>query len=228
MVCHGSNGHWASVDVEVGESFESSGIREVLSPTGTPKLREALRTIIPAKMPVSLFAGVASPYLLRVVNRRDPSRRPPVGYSHVILLWQAELEFDEAFANEPAPLTIQQAEWASTGVVLGPAHALAWFEDLFRELTVAMSALMSDRAIRDRLVQSGETDFLNLRYAALLTRHLGLQSELPEILDRAQLASAIFESTQAAGESPERNDRDSNMIMWTHERFMRFLDSATP
>ena len=180
-------------------------------------------------MPVSLFAGVASPYLLRVVNRRDPSRRPPVGYSHVILLWQAELEYDDAFAKEPAPLTIQQAEWVSTGIVLGPAHAVAWFQYLFRQLTVAMSALMSERAIRDRLVQSGETDFLNLRYAALLTRHLGLQSELPEILDRAHRASAMFESVQAAGESPaERDDRDSNMIMWTHERFIRFLASAPP
>lgn len=222
LIYQAADGPWGRVHIDVEQGDSSDWLR-----AGKAKLLGSVRE---ARTPIRLTAGASSPYLLRIVNRLDPAKPPPVGYLHTWLLWQVRIEYGSRAHSETPPLAVPQPIWAEPGVILGPDTALTWFNDLFRTLVPAVTVLCSERAIRDRLVATaGTTDFLSLRYAALLTRHLGLGGELPGIVERAASASTAFDAFQAqAGGQVVRDDNDPNMMMWTHDRFVRFLSSAPP
>lgn len=207
LVYHADDGHWGRINFDVG-----------------PANGEDDKT----QTPIELTAGAASPYLLRVVNRLDPARQPSVHYLHASLLWQVEIEYQSQATVEAPPMTLPQPLWARTGIVLGPDTATTWFSNMLRLVVPAVVRLCTDHAIRDHLLaNASETDFLSLRYSALLTRHMRYDVELPAIVQRAAIACQAFDAVQAPpGGEVERSDSDPNMLMWTHEKFVRFLAAA--
>jgi hypothetical protein len=139
---------------------------------------------------------------------------------------QIELHYDDHAIEAPLPLDLPQPDWAETGIILGPAVASDWLAELFRRLMHDIEHLASDRAIRDYLLQTAvETDYVSIRDAALLTKHLGHLDELPSLLDREREA---LEAVRALRGHLEHNDRDTNMVMWSPRRFAEFLDAAPP
>lgn len=180
---------------------------------------------------VRLTAGALSAYLMQVVNALDPDRPPPPTFvaAHVQILWDFELGFGPAWTTPPLPLALPQPPYAQSGIVLGEATAAPWLAHAFDLLAAELEPLCSDLAIRDRLLRvAGARDFIDLRYAALLTRHLGRLDELEEILERARLArQASMDDLRSMGLEAKDRDRSTRYPQdWSHARFLKFLDAA--
>ena len=206
---HGPNGHWAQVNFKPGSYFDGR--------LGT------YRSVI------WIFAGTLSPFLMRVVNKLDPEKPPPPQYlaAHTQVAWQVEFEYlTDGESDSPRPLTLPLAPYERLGVRLGPGTAPGWLDDALRVLMARCEELASDIAIRDWLTQRPK-HVLQLRYAALLTRHLKRESELPTILDMAQRAKAEQDDwwRRQGREPPNYDRRKYHMDHWSHERFMRFLST---
>jgi len=225
---HGSQGHWSRFDIRIESSDSVSPYLKTLASRMGRLEQLAAESIARAPTSVRLHAGVASPYLLRVVNRLDADRLPRSGYEHAILLNQVGLRFAQRASSRPRSLSIPEAPLSESEIVLGPMSVTDWFRDAVDLLVPRLVELESDQAVLHHLLtNAGPTDDLSLRYAALIARHLGLTNELPAILDRAAEAAGSADAGLLSVHGRQfRNDRDPNMLMWTHARFMRFLESA--
>jgi hypothetical protein len=163
------------------------------------------------------YAGTVSAYLMQVVNGLDPEKVPPLAFvgAHTRILWQAQIRFDPEASDPPSPLTLPQPSNQDIGIVLGPTTAAAWLAAAFAEVVPRVDGLCSDLAIRDWLLDhAGLTGTFDLRYAALLTRHL---AEVER--DRWWRAQGI---------EPIKQDRSTRYPQsWSHRRFLRFFE-ATP
>lgn len=177
-----------------------------------------------------MTAGATSRYLSAVLGQADPDK-PPSRHSPVHLSLLAPYGFaftPDRAAPAPPPLELPWQSSESSGVVLTPATAGGWFRTTLSMLADELRKCSDDLAMRDRLIATAnEFNDESLRYAALLTRHLGRDRELPEILERASAArDALDQSSLAAGLSPEPRDRSRQLVDWSHRRFVRFLDTA--
>ncbi len=178
-----------------------------------------------------LYAGTVSAYLMKVVNQLDPEKVPPPAFvgAHTRVLWQAQIRFDPAASEPPPPLTLPQPSNQEIGVVLGRTTASDWLAAAFAEVVPSVEGLCSDLAIRDWLLDdAGPTGTFDLRYAALLTRHLGLDDEVDAILRRAEAAEVERDRWwRAQGIEPIKQDRSTRYPQsWSHRRFLRFFEAA--
>jgi hypothetical protein len=199
LTLHAKSGHWADVTID----FRA----------GAP----------PA--PIFLFADVSSPYLMRTYEHLDPDRRPPrFSGGHVSLLWQVWIDYDPASTKEPKTLKIPKRHYAKPGIVIGATTAGPWLEATLSRLAETMEGLCSDRAIRDWLLEFETRNPRALRYAALLTRHLGDNDHLPAVLEQTRIATDAHDARMMA-KPPRvpRNDRGKDPRFWSHKRFLRFL-----
>ena len=201
VVFEAPSGHWADIKIDVG--------------TG------------PAPVTFFLFAGVGSPYLLRV-NGGDgvrPRRSTP---AHLLLLWQVVINYDPEAAGEPRRLAIPQRPYAMTGIVLGRASGQGWLTQLVERLATTMESLCSDRAMRDWLIEHGGSAVGPLRDAVLLSRGLGDLDRQSNLLERTRRETEASRARLMAQDPLHRtNDRGRDPLFWSHDRFMRFVNELT-
>jgi hypothetical protein len=210
LVCHTESGHWGHVVFRQAQMERRPGF-----PSG------ALVT--------HLTAGAISPYLFEHVNRKDPTRPPPAGWEalHAMTGHQNQVSFsvesDLAELSWDPDLTTGQRN-TTTWPVLGPESTGPWLAGVFEDLVPKTEAMCSDAAIRayqlqqaDRLERDGHTAVGALRDAVLLTWHLGLDGELPALLERAQAA-------RAASPLPTSPRGSRNTMQWSHKAFVAFLN----
>jgi hypothetical protein len=177
-------------------------------------------------LPFFLFASVSSPYLLRTFEHLDPERRPRrLSGGHASLLWHVWIDYDPASTKRPKPLKFPQRSGAEPGIVIGATTAGAWLEDTLGRLANTMEGLCSDRAIRDWLLEFKSANRRALRYAALLTRHIGDVDRLPDVLEQTRMATEAHDAAiMAKPLRVPRNDRGKDSRFWSHTRFLRYLD----
>jgi hypothetical protein len=197
MVFDAPSGHWADIMIDIG--------------TG------------PAPVESFLFAEVGSPYLLRAYG--SDGRRPRTfGSGHLLLLWQVSVGYDPASAALLKRLTLPQRPYEDSRVVLGSDNAQAWLSELFERLATTMEGLCSDGAMRDWLAEGAFTNLNDLRFAVLLSHHLGDLDRRPELVERARRVSDEHDARMMAKVPPiPRNDRGRDPRFWSHSRFMRFV-----
>jgi hypothetical protein len=199
LTFHAESGHWADIMID----FRA----------GAPPV------------PIFLFANVSSPYLLRTYNHLDPERRPRRLSGHASLLWQVWIKYDPASTKRPKSLKVPQRIDAQTGIVLGRTNAAAWLDDTLGRLAETMERLCSDRAIRDWILAFESANPSALRRAVLLTRHIGDVDRLPGVLEQTRIATDAHAAAMMAGRPRvPRNDRGKDQRLWSHTRFLRFLD----
>jgi hypothetical protein len=216
---HTSSGHWGQVAFRVEPDFRP--------------------------LYVTCTAGVLSPYLMRVINRLNPERYPPPDFiaAHAQTEWFQGVRFDEAHSGDPESADPRVADpcaddvgQSASDVLLGPGCAPAWVEHRIKHLISRTTPLLSDLALRDWQLEKRWPDGdrwpagarRNLRYAILLTRHLGLTDELPRLLaldeiefERNRQSRPIDPSIQAHFDRKRSFDP-----MWSHVRFAKWLASA--
>jgi hypothetical protein len=184
-------------------------------------------------MRVDTYAGVTSPYLMRVLDRLDPTKPPPPDFvaSHAFVLWQYALTFEPEASQEPAPLKLPVRPSQEPDVILTPETAGPWLRSALRLVAPKVEGLCDERAIRDWLLAYANAEnYSDLRKAALLTRHLGLPDELPPILERAEAAKAAMDAYFVSiGMRPLNAERGTRHIGdWSHRHFLEFLEEAPP
>lgn len=104
--------------------------------------------------------------------------------------------------------------------------AAAWLADALAKLAAPTKALSSNQAIYEHL--RAQDDSWSLRYAYLLARHLGLEHDLTDIEERARKA-VEEERRRSIREDWSSADRQTTYPQdWSHERFMRFVESTPP
>ena len=205
LVYHGAEGHWGHI------VFRADGWQSPL--------------------PILISAGNLSPYLLRVFNRVDPAKPPPRFIaSHISILWQMEIEYLEGATENPPPLDLSQRMYARSGIVLGKETAPGWLADALVRLVTLVRGLSSDLAMRDWILEHDASNYMSLRNAVLLTRHLGLTDEVPHLLELAERAKADSNAGLiAAGQTVPHEDRGTLYPQfWSHRRFLRFLQETEP
>lgn len=182
-------------------------------------------------LPVQIFAGNLSPYLLRVYHRVNPDRPSnDMIAAHIAILWQYQFGYDEASTDRPVRFSLDERQYADPGIVLGRSTAADWLDDALAQLVPVVQALCSDRAMRDWLLENRRDRASSLHLAVLLTRHLGLDNEVPDLLALAERARADEDARAIAmGHKPVRVHRGmSYPQFWTHPRFLRFLEETEP
>ena len=104
--------------------------------------------------------------------------------------------------------------------------AATWLAGALAKLAAATEALSSSRAIYEWLsMQHGS---FPLRYAYLLARHLELDRDLASLGERARKAVEA-ERRRSVRRDWTSADRQTTFPQdWSHERFMRFVESTPP
>jgi hypothetical protein len=185
----------------------------------------------------ALGSGVESAYLLRTLRERAPDR-PPRGCWHAWLSAGRLIGYSDTPSRQRPPLIEipeQPDGWTATWHsgpgqqivgTLDPASAVDWFRDAMERLAPRLLALMPDAAIREWLLYGRNALHLShVREAALLSRHLGLVDDIPAILAAAE--REYHEEARRLGPQ-EWTDRSFQPMMWSHARFLRFLDQVEP
>src|SRR5206468_3561278 len=119
---------------------------------------------------------------------------------------------------------------------IGPDSVESWIESYLATVVPEVVGLCSDQALRVWLLDEGRAErdgrrltSNHLRRAALLTRHLGLENEVPTVLALAQ-AKWLEERARAPIEPAlqARFDRTKSRYpaFWSHERWLRWFDGA--
>jgi len=168
---------------------------------------------------MGLTAGTCAPYLMKVVNKLDPAKPPTPNFvaAHTRVCWYVPVWFAQGTQAPPQPFEADTHPTANP-YVIDLETAADWLADALAKLAPATEALTSNRAIYDQL--SAEWDFFSLRYAYLLARHLGLDDDLASLEERAKKAAP---SRGTSGDRQTTYPQD-----WSHERFMRFVESTPP
>jgi len=178
----------------------------------------------PAPVLVQIWAVVGSPYLARIYDGSDGRRPRGWGSGHVVLLWQAAIKYDHGSTKRPGRLRIPQYFDQPRAIVLGSDNARAWLGSELGDLATTMEHLCSDRTMRDWLVERELSAVGPLRYAVLLSHHLGDLDRRPDLLELLRLRSDAAEASLLAKNPPmPRNDRGRDPLFWSHKRFMRFV-----
>jgi hypothetical protein len=177
---------------------------------------------------MGLTAGTCAPYLMKVVNKLDAAKPPTRNFvaAHTRVMWMVGVVFAQTGSPVAASFDLARRQ-GDPAVELTPETAGAWLADAFSLLVPATQALCSNAAIYDWLTAPRERDSsFNVRYALLLGRHLGLDSDLPELERRAE--SLYLREFGLRDERDTRAaDRQKNYPQdWSHQRFMRFLESV--
>ncbi|MFN8629930.1 MAG: hypothetical protein U0838_06285 [Chloroflexota bacterium] len=199
-------GNWACIRIDDGGG-------------PTPRLRVTVR--------------VWSGRLAALLDQRDPDVAPwrtrvsahlsPVN-AEVIL---AKREPDELTATLEVP---QLPPNPAAEYEVGPTSAGPWFHDLLGRMANACETwTASDGAIRDALAEcSPPSDWLALRLAAILSQAMGDTLRTAELSGRA---AEVWSAFSVVGHSdPDRAhwDRTRDILMWSHERFARYLARDLP
>jgi hypothetical protein len=178
----------------------------------------------PAPVLVRFFAVVGSPYLARTYDGGDGRRPRGFGSAHATLLWQALIHYDPRWTRRPGHLRLPLYSAQQGEIVFGDDHARAWLGSELGDLATTMEHLCSDRAMRDWLVERGLSAVVPLRYAVLLSHHLGDLDRQTDLLERLRLESDASHASLLAMDPPiPRNDRGRDPLFWSHKRFMRFV-----
>jgi hypothetical protein len=144
------------------------------------------------------------------------------------LLANAEVRVHAEAATNAAPLPVPLSWGADTGIILSHSILHHWLTKTVASLVSRLESLESDCAIVEHIEEfAAPTDYLSLRFAALLARYVGNDKALIRLIERAAQAQTAADLLLSASNADvHRNDRDANLLMWTHERFLRFLESA--
>ena len=221
LVLHAPDGCWGQI-VFSGASREQTEPR----PWTVPEHKDVV-----AEWPIlemGLTAGTCAPYLMRVVNKLDASKPPPPNFvaAHTQVCWHAPVWFARAARVAPPPFEIPEGILIANQFCIDGDTAANWLADAVAKLAPATEALSSNRAIYEWLsMQHGS---FPLRDAYLLARHLGLESDLASLGERARKASE-----EERRRSPRRDWRSADRQTiypqdWSHERFMRFVGTTPP
>ncbi len=221
LVLHAPDGCWGQI-VFSGSSREQAEPR----PWTIPEHKDVV-----AEWPIlemGLTAGTCAPYLMRVVNKLDPSKLPPPNFvaAHTQVCWHAPVWFAQAARVAPPPFEIPEGILIGNEYCIDVDTAATWLPGALARLAAATEALSSSRAIYEWLsTQHGSSP---LRDAYLLARHLRLDSDLASLEERARKAVQ-----KERRRSPRRDwtsaDRQTTYPQdWSHERFMRFVESTPP
>jgi len=170
-----------------------------------------------------LTAGTCEPYLMRVVNELDPSKPPPAGFvaAHAWVCWYAPVRFARAVQVTPSPFEIPPGVWTDDRYCIDADTAAPWLGAALAKLAPATRALTSTRAVYDRL--STQENFVSLRHAYLLARHLGLDGDLAPLEERARKAEEHARERAGSRTSDLQTTYPQD---WSHERFMRFVENT--
>jgi hypothetical protein len=187
-----------------------------------------------------LTAGIVSPYLLRTFNRRDPERAPHRNFIavHAWLTWDAPVvRFDPAATHASTPVmpgfpadSRLARRFTDPIVELSEANASAWLADVLGVLVPGLAAIADDASLLGWLSATDEPrSTAELRYAALLAHHLGMDDRVTVLLRRAAdvRAREDREAESRGVDLSYRSDRQTTYPQdWSPERFERFLRSA--
>jgi hypothetical protein len=102
--------------------------------------------------------------------------------------------------------------------------AATWLDGALAKLAPATLALSSNRAIYEWL--SAQPGSFSLRYAYLLARHLGLDGDLTALGERARKASDDERRRSQVRDWTWADRQTTYPQDWSHERFMRFVEST--
>lgn len=219
LVLHAPDGCW-------GQIVFSGASREQVEPR--PWLAAGYEDVV-AEWPIlemGLTAGTCAPYLLRIVNKLDPSKPPTPNFvaAHARVCWHVPVWFARTARVAPPPFETPEAQSRGNRYCIDADTAATWLAGAVSQLAPACEALSSDRAIYEWLrTQQGS---FSLRYAYLLARHLGLENDLDPLGERAREASEE-ERRRSHGSDRASADRQTTYPQdWSHERFMRFVEST--
>jgi hypothetical protein len=176
----------------------------------------------PAPVLILLFAVVGSPYLARTYDGGDGRRARGFSSAHATLLWQAWIRYDPSSTKRPGRLVLPRYSRQQGAIVFGGDGAQAWLVSELGDLATTMEHLCSDRTMRDWLVHHGLSAVVPLRYAVLLSHHLGDLDRQTELLERLKAESDAIDAGLLGPPTPH-NDRGRDPLFWSHKRFMRFV-----
>jgi hypothetical protein len=217
---HASDGCWGQI-VFSGASREEA----VSKPWDVRGEDEFIRERPVLRM--SLTAGTCAPYLMRAVNKLDPVKPPTRSFvaAHVIVCWDVSVVFARSVRRTPEPFEIPVG-YAADCYYIDPESGARWLRESLAALASQTQALASEEAIYKEL--SAKSDAFGLRYAYLLARHLGYESDLPVLAERARQASEE-ERRRSTRQDWTYADRQATYPQdWSHERFLRFVESTPP
>jgi len=173
---------------------------------------------------VRIFAVVGSPYLSRVYDGGDGRRPRGWGQGHATLLWQVLIRYDPGSSKLPRRLRLPEESNQQGQIVLGRDNAQAWLVSELGNLATMMERLCSDRTMRDWLVNDGLSAVGPLRYAVLLSHHLGDLDRQTDLLERLRGETDASDASLLDKDLPiRRSDRGRDPLYWSHKRFMRFV-----
>lgn len=178
-----------------------------------------------------LHARITSPYLYSVATGKPLTRIPSAQATPVGCATPEFLDVRYAEDDHLAEGAATSASAAQDGVVrLTPASVRPWLSAKFASTTAALTALDTDRGMRDWLLaDSPGADYERLRLACLLTKHLGEFDRLPHLLQVAEEAWARAVSTLPAGADMAAGkwDRQRKLpVLWSHKRWLKHFDAA--
>ena len=182
--------------------------------------------------------------LLRVLDGRaaDPEPPAPKVMPHLIpLLIEVAFTTGEAPPDAPAMALPHTDSGIGPHILLGPATAKPWLDDLLsRVADASMTWTADDRSLRDALASmANPSDWTALRRAAVLTWLIGDHDRLPDLVARAGVVYDQVHAWRRATESEvagsvtdwgdqSRMDRTRDIESWSHPRFMRFIERDLP
>jgi hypothetical protein len=173
-----------------------------------------------------LHARVTSPYLYAVATGKPLTRIPAAQATPVGCITPEFLDVRYA-EEEPADATPAQ-----DGVVrLTAASVSPWLAAKFASMTSALTALGSDRGMRDWLLADNRSsgDYERVRLACLLTKHLGEFDRLPRLLQLAEETweRAVTPLPTGADMAAGKWDRQRRLpLLWSHKRWLKHFDAA--
>jgi hypothetical protein len=172
----------------------------------------------PAPVLLQVWAVVGSPLINRMYYGGDGRRPRGWGLGHAVLLWQAAIRYDPGSTRRPGRLRIPQYFDQPRAIVFGGDNAQAWLVSELGELATTMELLCSDRTMRDWLVERGLSAVVPLRYAVLLSHHLGDLDRQTELLERLRLESDASHASLLAMDPPTpHSDRGRDPLFWSHK-----------
>jgi len=126
----------------------------------------------------------------------------------------------------PPPFEIHEGAVSGNRYCIDVDTAATWLAGALAQLAPATEALSSNRAIYEWL--SRQRGSFPLRDAYLLARHLGLESELAPLAERARKAVEEERRTSPRRDWTSADGQTTYPQDWSHQRFMRFVESTPP
>ena len=219
LVLHAPDGCWGQI------VFSGASREHARRPWTTPDYTDLVAEW--QILAMGLTAGTCSPYLMRVLNKLDPSKPPTPNFvaAHTRVCWHAPAWFAQAALVVPPPFEMPD-EAIGNRYCMDVDTAATWLAGALAELAPATKELSSNRAIYEWLkTQNGSSP---LRDAYLLARHLGLESDLASLGERARKASEEERRRSQRSDWASADRQTTYPQDWSHERFMRFVESTPP